>query len=176
MNAKNERKKLNMKNKIIFITLCTLFMPFLFGCSKKIKLVDIVDDNFLFNEINFSKRYAISSYLQSFDIGIVFTEPILKSDIKLGILELEIIFSNNETKRIIIDSSSRIFYSNFNKQLVNKIYLSPIDFENILFVKEIILSTKKTFPIEQKLKLLITNLDSELFFANQPKFHKKEKF
>ncbi|WP_288982575.1 hypothetical protein, partial [uncultured Treponema sp.] len=68
--------------------------------------------------------------------------------------------------RIIIDSSSRIFYSNFNKQLVNKIYLSPIDFENVLFVKEIILSTKKTFPIEQKLKLLITNLDSELFFAN----------
>lgn len=153
-----------MRKNIIFFILCFIYSFFIINCSGRIKLIDIVDDTFQFDKIGYSKTYELSTYLDSFDIGIYFSEQIPMSDIELGILDVKITFDNNKETLITTDSYLRIFYSDFSKKLVNKVVLTNIDLENTFFVKEISISTRKAFCINSELQLQITNRGSHLIY------------
>lgn len=151
-----------MKNKL-FSRAVLIFVLF-FSCSKNIKFIEIIDDSFLFSKENYSKTYEISSNLDSLDIGISFNKEIKKEDLQLGSLEVTIIYANNKTKTVLLDSDCKFFYSEYNNQLVNKINFRTIDLEEVLFVKELILTIRTPYIISSDSKLFITNINSRFFF------------
>ena len=108
--------------------------------------------------------YLARKTIDSLDIGISFNKEIKKEDLQLGSIEVTIIYANNKTKTVLLDSDCKFFYSEYNNQLVNKINFRTIDLEEVLFVKELILTIRTPFIISSDSKLFITNINSRFFF------------
>ena len=154
-----------MRNKLLFFTLCYIFLCS--ACSKQIKLLVITDEEFLFDIMNFQKQYKIETYLKSFEVGICFKQSVPKDEIKLGSLEITIIFDNGEKQNVILNPVVRYFYKNnsdYKNNLVNKIYFKDITLDEKQFIQELNISVMNTFSFSSKSELLITNSGSQFFF------------
>lgn len=152
-----------MKNNILF-ALIFIMVIFFTGCSKPIKKLEISDGEFLFTNENFKKQYTIEAYLKSFDVGVIFKEPILKDKIILGSLEVIISLNKGPDQKITLSPDVRYFYSNYENNLVNKIYFQSITLDDKEFINELEISVIKAFDFPNVSELLISNLDSEIFF------------
>lgn len=152
-----------MKNNILF-ALIFIMVIFFTGCSKPIKKLEISDGEFLFTNENFKKQYTIEAYLKSFDVGVIFKEPILKDKIILGSLEVIISLNKGPDQKITLSPDVRYFYSNYENNLVNKIYFQSITLDDKEFINELEISVIKAFDFPNVSELLISNLDSEFFF------------
>ena len=151
-----------MKNKIFFL----IFIAFVAfsNCSKQIKRVEISDGEFLFNIENYKKHYNIETYLKTFDVGVRFNEPISKDKIKLGCLEVIIGLCNDQEQRTILTPDVRYFYSDYENEMVNKIYFQSIILDDKEFINEVEVSVINAFDFSEGSELLISNLNSEFFF------------
>lgn len=165
-----------MRSKLLFFTLCYIFLCS--ACSKQIKLfkifdtehiklLAITDEEFLFGIMNFKKQYKIETYLKSFEVGICFKQPVPKNEIKLGTLEITIVFDNEKKQNVILNPVVRYFYkdnSDYKNNLVNKIYFEDITLDEKQFIQELGISIIDTFYFSSESELLITNSGSQFFF------------
>lgn len=152
-----------MKNKIVFFLIFAMFIC-IFACSKQIKKFEISDDEFLFNTIGFKKHYKIDTYLYAFDVGVYFKQPVLKDDIKLGTLEVAIISESKQEQKIILNPIVSFFYSDYENNLVNKIYFQTVELDHKQFIQELDVSIINIFSVPIESELVITNFETELFF------------
>ena len=143
-----------MKNNILF-ALIFIMVIFFTGCSKPIKKLEISDGEFLFTNENFKKQYTIEAYLKSFDVGVIFKEPILKDKIILGSLEVIISLNKGPDQKITLSPDVRYFYSNYENNLVNKIYFQSITLDDKEFINELEISVIKAFDFPNVSELLI---------------------
>ena len=150
------------KNKIIIGTLL-IFCTF-FSYSNKIKKIELIDKDYCFDEVNYLKNYNINSSTKEIEIGIFIVDEILEQDMELGNLEVEIILENENVKKILYGQNVKLVYKDFKKRLVNKIYFETIDFFNVQVIKEIKVKVLNRFLINENTCLIITNLNSSLFF------------
>ena len=161
MSVKNVKGNLKMKNK--FFLIFTVFIC-IFSCSNQIKKLEILDDEFLFNTNGFKKHYKVQTYLQAFDVGIHLKQPVLKDDIKLGTLNVAIVSEYGQEQKIMLNPVARFFYSDYENNLVNKIYFQTIKLEHKQFIQELDVSVINSFSVPIESKLVITNFGTELFF------------
>ena len=82
----------------------------------------------------------------------------------LGNLEVKIMLENNITNKILDRENIRISYKDYNERLVNKIYFETIDLLKSEVIKKIEIKVLNNFLLNKKAELMITNLNSSLFF------------
>lgn len=164
-----------MRNKLLFI-LCYIFLCsaclkqiklFKIFDTEHIKLLEITDEEFLFGIKNFKKQYKIEAHLKSFEVDICFKQPVPKDEIKLGTLEITIVFNNGKKQNVILNQAVRYFYKDnidYKNDLVNKICFKDITLDETQFIHELDISIIDTFSFSSEPELLITNSGSQLFF------------
>lgn len=152
-----------MKNKMLF-SLFFVSLVCVFACSKQIKKLEISDDEFLFNTMSFKKMYKVETFLQAFEVGVHFKQPVLKDDIKLGTLKVTVVFENGHKQEIMLNPVVRFFYSDYEKNLVNRICFQTIELEAKQFIQELDVSIINSFSFPSESELLITNFGTELLF------------
>lgn len=152
-----------MRNKILVFSIFTMFICF-FACSKQIKKLEISDAEFLFNTMNFKKLYKVETYLQAFDVGVHFKQPVLKDDIKLGTLGVTVVFENGQKQEIMLNPVVSFFYSDYENNLINRIYFQTIELDAKQFIQELDVSIINSFSFPSESELLISNFGTELFF------------
>lgn len=152
-----------MRNKILVFSIFTMFICF-FACSKQIKKLEISDAEFLFNIMNFKKLYKVETYLQAFDVGVHFKQPVLKDDIKLGTLGVTVVFENGQKQEIMLNPVVSFFYSDYENNLINRIYFQTIELDAKQFIQELDVSIINSFSFPSESELLISNFGTELFF------------
>ena len=152
-----------MRNKILVFSIFTMFICF-FACSKQIKKLEISDAEFLFNTMNFKKLYKVETYLQAFDVGVHFKQPVSKDDIKLGTLGVTVVFENGQKQEIMLNPVVSFFYSDYENNLINRIYFQTIELDAKQFIQELDVSIINSFSFPSESELLISNFGTELFF------------
>ena len=156
---------MNKNNNIMVFSFVT-FIFLIFSCTNKIEKIELYDKKFLFEEDAFYKIYYINSSTKEIEIGIFFPDGILEQDIMLGNLEVKIMLENDITNKILDRENIRISYKDYNERLVNKIYFETIDLLKSEVIKKIEIKVLNNFLLNKKAELMITNLNSSLFFGS----------
>lgn len=152
------------KNKLIIIILLLFCIFQTLSCSRKNNKIHMIDKDYNFKEESFIKVYNINSSTKTIEIGIFFDDGISEQNMVLGNLEVEIILEKNNITKKLCRNNVRLVYKDFTKRLVNKVYFETIEFNNVQVINELKVKVLNRFLVSENAKLVITNLNSSLFF------------